>query len=60
MGAGENEARFCRNILKDSVAQIRKKAVGLLVVGRLEKVNQIIYVGISREQILPAVVIEVE
>src|SRR5206468_1607043 len=42
------------------IAQIRKKAVGLLVVGRLEKVNQIIYVGISREQILPAVVIEVE
>src|ERR1043166_1090230 len=58
--AGENKAGIFRNVLKRSITYVGEQAVGLLVVGGLKLVDQIVHVGIGGKQILPSIVIEVE
>src|SRR5207302_3080649 len=54
------KARFQRNVAERTVSKIREKTVGLFVVGGPKKINQVVDVRISREQVLPAVIVEIE
>ena len=54
------KARFQRNVAERAVSKIREETVGLFVVRGSKKINQVVDVGVGREQVFPAVIVEIE
>src|SRR5262252_4915840 len=54
------KASFDRYIAERSVPEIGEETVGLLVVRGSKKIDQVVHIGICGEQVLPAIIVEIE
>src|SRR5438094_78527 len=54
------KALFQRYVAERAVSKIHEETVGLFVVRGSKKINQVVDVGVGREQVLPLVIVEIE